>query len=115
MNETKTIFQKILDREIPGDIVYEDEKCFVLRDINPQAPTHLLIICKKLIPQLAQADDSDQELLGHLLLVARDRAKALGLQKGFRIVINSGKMAGETIPHLHIHLLSGRNFNWPPG
>lgn len=115
MNTTKTIFQKIIDGEIAASIDYQDDQCIVIHDINPQAPIHLLIIPKKLIPQIAQADESDQALLGHLLLVARSRAKALNLEKGFRIVINNGRGAGETVPHLHVHLLAGRILSWPPG
>ena len=111
----KTLFEKILDREIPGDILYEDDVCFVLRDIDPQAPVHVLVIPRKPIVRLGEADEGDLSILGHLLLVARDQAKELGLTGGFRTVINSGKQAGEAVPHLHIHVLGGRSMKWPPG
>ena len=110
-----SIFQKIISGEIPGDIIHQDEHCAVLRDINPQAPTHLLIVPKKLITRLGEADDNEKELLGHLLLTARDMAKQLNLDNGFRIVINNGPDGGESVPHLHVHLLGGRSLTWPPG
>lgn len=112
---SKTIFQKIIDKEIPGDILHEDSLCIVLRDINPKAPTHLLIIPKKLIPRINEALPEDQALLGHLLLIASEQAKSHNLDHGFRIVINNGKNGGETVPHLHVHLLGGRPMMWPPG
>ena len=115
MAEEKTLFQKILDGEIPGKILYEDDICAVLEDINPQAPTHVLIVPRKPIPRLAQAEDSDAEILAHLLLVARDQAKALGIEEGYRVVFNNGRMAGESVPHMHIHMLGGRPMRWPPG
>ena len=111
----KTLFEKILAGDISGDILYEDEICFVLRDINPQAPVHVLVIPKKPIVRLGEAEDGDLSMLGHLLLVARDQAKALGLDAGFRTVINSGKLSGEEVPHLHVHVLGGRGMHWPPG
>lgn len=113
-----TLFEKIIAGDIPGDFVHQDEHCVVLRDIAPQAPTHLLIIPRKRIPRLARAEDADQALLGHLLLVARNLAAELGFQdeaQGFRIVINNGTDGGEAVPHLHIHLLAGRKLAWPPG
>lgn len=113
-----TLFEKIITGDIPGDFVHQDEHCVVLRDIAPQAPVHLLIIPRKPIPRVARADDADQAVLGHLLLVARDLAGRLGFRdesRGFRIVINSGKDAGEAVPHLHVHLLAGRPLAWPPG
>jgi histidine triad (HIT) family protein len=110
-----TIFQKIIDRQIPADIVYEDEQCLAFRDIHPQAPTHILIIPKKTIPSLAQASADDQALLGHLLLVARDLAGAMNLVDGYRTVMNCGRDGGQTVDHLHIHLLGGRPLGWPPG
>lgn len=110
-----TIFQKIIDRQIPADIVYEDEMCLAFRDIHPQAPTHVLIIPKKPIQSLAHATNDDQALLGHLLLVARDLAVSLKLPKGYRTVLNSGPDGGQTVDHLHVHLLGGRALGWPPG
>lgn len=111
----KTLFEKIIAREIPAEIQFEDEQCIVIKDINPQAPTHLLVIPKRVIPRINEAKAEDATLLGHLLLVAADQAKHLGLEKGFRIVINNGLHAGETVPHLHVHLLGGRALRWPPG
>ena len=110
-----TIFQKIIDRQIPADIVYEDEQCLAFRDVHPQAPTHILIIPKKAIPSLAQAAAEDQALLGHLLLVARDLAASLKLTDGYRTVMNCGRDGGQTVDHLHVHLLGGRSLGWPPG
>lgn len=110
-----TIFQKIIDRQISADIVYDDEHCLAFRDIHPQAPTHVLIIPKKAIPSLAHATKEDQALLGHLLLVARDLAERLQLADGYRTVMNSGPDGGQTVDHLHIHLLGGRALGWPPG
>lgn len=111
----KTLFQKIIDKEIPGQILYEDDLCFAIADKYPKAPTHILVIPKKVVSRLDNATDSDAPLLGHLLLIAKKQAKELGLKNGFRIVINNGPDAGEAIPHLHVHLLGGRSLNWPPG
>lgn len=111
----KTLFQKIADGEIPSKIEFRDDKCIVIRDINPQAPLHLLVIPLRVVPHLSEAKESDAELLGHLLLVARDMALKLGFRNGFRTIINNGKMAGETVPHLHVHVLAGRPLAWPPG
>jgi histidine triad (HIT) family protein len=112
----KTIFQKIIDREIPAKLAHEDEHCIALHDINPQAPVHVLVIPKKLIARVAEAQAADQNILGHLLLSAATVAKKLGLeQTGFRIVINNGRDGGETVPHLHVHVLGGRPLAWPPG
>lgn len=111
----KTLFEKIRDGEIPATILHQDDHCFVIKDINPQAPIHLLIIPKKPIPRIARAGDEDQATLGHLLLTARNLAVEHELEDGFRIVINNGPHAGETVPHLHVHLLAGRSLNWPPG
>jgi len=111
----KTLFQKIADREIPSEIVYEDEICFAIKDINPQAPTHILVIPKRVIERLSVATDDDAGTLGHLLVVAGKIAAKLGLDSGFRTVINCGSDAGETVPHLHVHLLGGRRLGWPPG
>lgn len=110
-----TIFQKIIDRQIPADIVFEDDQCLAFRDIHPQAPTHVLIIPRKPIPSLAQATDEDRTLLGHLLLVARALAVQLQIPNGYRTVINCGPDGGQSVDHLHVHLLGGRSLGWPPG
>ena len=112
---SKTIFQKIIDREIPSKIEHEDEHCIVLHDIQPQAPVHLLIVPKKLIIRVAAATPDDESVLGHLLLVAASVARKLNLAEGFRLVINNGPHASESVPHLHVHLLAGRQMTWPPG
>jgi histidine triad (HIT) family protein len=111
-----TLFQKIIAREIPAKIVSEDEELIVFHDINPQAPIHVLLVPKKPVSRLAEAAEEDGILLGKLLLKAQETAKALGIsQTGFRVVINSGRNGGETVPHLHVHLLGGRLLSWPPG
>ena len=110
-----TIFKRIIDREIPAEILFEDDLCLAFRDINGQAPTHVLIIPKKEIPSLAQSTDDDAPLLGHLLIVARKLAEQLQLTDGYRTVINCGRNGGQTVNHLHIHLLGGRPLGWPPG
>lgn len=113
-----TLFEKIIARDLPADIVYEDDDALAFHDISPQAPTHILVIPKKPIPRVGEADPEDQSLLGHLLLVAGKVADELGVNdpaEGFRLVINNGKNGGEAVPHLHIHLLSGRQMQWPPG
>jgi histidine triad (HIT) family protein len=111
-----TIFEKIIAREIPAKFIFEDEEIAAFHDVNPQAPVHFLVVPKKGIPRIAQAAPDDQALLGRLLLVARDLAKELGLNEaGFRIVINNGRSGGETVPHLHVHVLGGRPMGWPPG
>ena len=112
---SKTLFEKIIDREIPADIIFEDELCIVIKDISPQAPTHLLIIPKKVIPKLSDSTAEDQSILGHLMLVAGQIADQLGLDETFRLVVNNGAKAGQSVFHLHLHLLSGRPLNWPPG
>ena len=112
---SKTIFQKIIDREIPSKIEHEDEQCIVLHDIDPQAPVHLLIVPKKHIIRIAAATPDDESVLGHLLLVAGLIARKLQLAEGFRLVINNGPHASESVPHLHVHLLAGRQMSWPPG
>lgn len=104
----KTIFQRIIDREIPATIEHEDEHCIVIRDLHPQAPVHLLIIPKRLIVRVSEASPADQALLGHLLLTGQAIAGKLKLGKGFRLIINSGPDSGEEVPHLHVHLLAGR-------
>lgn len=111
---SETLFEKIINKEIPSDIIYEDDKSIVIKDINPQAPVHLLIIPKKPIPMLSKATEGDRELLGHLMLVAGKLSKLLNLDDTFNIVINNGENAGQTIFHLHLHLLSGKSFNWLP-
>lgn len=112
----KTLFQKIADREIPAKIVFEDDQCFAIEDINPQAPVHILVIPKRVISRLGDADEADAALLGHLLVAASKVARERGIDaSGFRTVINSGRDAGETVPHLHVHLLGGRALAWPPG
>lgn len=111
-----TIFEKIAAREIPAAIVYEDDFVFAFRDINPKAPAHILVVPKKPIPRLAEAGPDDHRLLGHLLLKAAAVAAQLGLDKtGYRLVINNGPDGGETVAHLHVHLLGGRAMAWPPG
>ena len=112
---TDTIFQKIIDKELPADIVYEDDISLVFKDINPVAPTYLLIIPKKRIEKVSDSTKEDKELLGHLLLVAGEVARKLGLEDTFRLVINNGEGAQQTVFHLHIHLISGRILSWPPG
>ena len=109
------IFLKVIDKQIPADIVYEDDRCLAFRDINPQAPTHVLIIPRKVIPTHADVTEADRELLGHLHLVAAKLAVQLGIADGYRLVLNCLERAGQTVPHLHLHLLGGRDFGWPPG
>jgi histidine triad (HIT) family protein len=109
------LFQKIIDRQIPATIVFEDDRCLAIKDINPQAPVHVLILPKKVIPTHADITESDASLLGHLHLVAAKLANQLGINDGYRLVINCKERAGQTVPHLHIHLLGGRAMTWPPG
>jgi histidine triad (HIT) family protein len=109
-----TIFTKIINRQIPADIVYEDELCLAFRDINPQAPVHILLIPKREITMLSTAEPTDQAVLGHLLLTAPQIARDQGLE-GFRLVINNGEAGGQTVFHLHLHILGGRGMQWPPG
>ena len=111
-----TLFERIAAGEIPADIVRNDDEVLAIRDINPQAPVHILIIPQRVIPRIGQARDNDSALLGKLLLAARDIAKQEGLdESGYRLVINHGPNAGESVPHLHVHLLGGRPLDWPPG
>ena len=112
---SQTLFEKIINRDVPADIIYEDDLSIVIKDIQPQAPTHLLIIPKKVIPKLSDSSMDDKEVLGHLMLVAGKVAEQLKLDNTFRIVINNGAKAGQSVFHLHLHLLSGRSLNWPPG
>ncbi len=110
-----TIFKKIIDGEIPADVVYEDDRCLAFRDISPQAPTHVLVIPKKEIVSIDQLADEDQDLVGHLYMVIRDLAKKLDLSAGYRVVVNCGQQGGQAVDHLHFHLLAGRQMEWPPG
>lgn len=113
---SKTLFEKICAKEIPADIVYEDDLVLAFRDIKPQAPIHVLIVPKKPIPRIAEAEPGDHQVLGHLLLKAAEVAKNLGLSdSGFRLVFNNGPDAGEAVPHLHCHIIGGRQLGWPPG
>lgn len=112
---TDTLFSKIINREIPADIVYEDDLCLAFRDVNPQAPVHILLIPKKSIPMVSDTTEQDQSLLGHLILVAKKIAEQQSISDAFRLVINNGSGSGQTVFHLHIHILGGRSFTWPPG
>jgi histidine triad (HIT) family protein len=114
-NMSETIFTKIINKEIPADVVYEDDLCLAFRDINPQAPVHILIIPKKAMPQLNDAGEADQGLLGHLMVGANKVAAREGVAGGFRLVLNNGPAAGQEVFHMHFHLLAGRSFTWPPG
>ena len=109
------LFLRIINKQIPADIVYEDDQCLAFRDNNPQAPIHVLIVPKRVVPRLLDAKSGDRELLGDLLLAAAEVAKKLDLKSGFRVVINSGPDAGESVPHLHVHVLGQRQMSWPPG
>jgi histidine triad (HIT) family protein len=109
------IFLKIINRQIPAEIVYEDDQCLAFHDVNPQAPVHVLIIPRKVIPTHADVTEADRAVLGHLHLVAAQLAQQLGIQDGYRLVLNCKEPAGQTVPHLHLHLLGGREFGWPPG
>lgn len=110
-----TLFEKIIARQIPANIAHEDEHCIAIHDIQPQAPVHILVIPKQPIPRVSEAAPTDQALLGHLLLTAATLARSLNLSAGYRIVINNGPHGGESVPHLHVHLLGGRQLTWPPG
>ena len=113
---SKTLFEKIADRQIPAQIVYEDDQVVAFRDIQPQSPVHVLIVPRAAITRIAEAGQQDRELLGHLLLKAAEVAKSLGLaESGYRLVINNGRDGGESVPHLHCHILGGRAMGWPPG
>jgi len=111
----KTIFKKIIDGEIPADIIYQDDQCLAFRDVNPQAPTHVLVIPRKEISSLDALESADEALIGHLHLVIQRLASELGLNNGFRVVVNCGRDAGQSVDHLHFHLLGGRSMSWPPG
>lgn len=110
-----TLFERIIARELPAKIEYEDDRCIALHDIQPAAPVHLLLIPKKPIPRVGEAAAGDEAVLGHLLFVAGELARKLQLAAGFRLVINNGPHACESVPHLHVHLLAGRQMTWPPG
>jgi histidine triad (HIT) family protein len=112
---TETIFSKIIRKEIPADIVYEDNLAIAFRDINPQAPVHILVIPKQTIAKLSDAESKDHALMGHLLLTAKRVAEQEGLANGYRLVINTGPDGGQTVYHLHLHILGGRQMHWPPG
>lgn len=112
---TDTIFTQIIDRQIPADIVYEDDECLAFRDVNPQAPVHILVIPKQPIARLVEAGADDQALLGRLLLTANQVAREQGVGDAFRLVVNNGAEAGQSVFHLHLHILGGRPFTWPPG
>ncbi|KAM9367449.1 adenosine 5'-monophosphoramidase HINT1 [Phaethornis superciliosus] len=110
-----TIFGKIIRKEIPATIIFEDDQCLAFHDISPQAPTHFLVVPKKPIVRLSEAEDSDESLLGHLMLVGKKCAATLGLKNGFRMVVNEGPEGGQSVYHLHLHVLGGRQLGWPPG
>lgn len=112
---SKTIFKRIIDGQIPAKVVYEDDQCLAFHDVSPQAPVHVLIIPKKEIVSLEDLEDSDVPLIGHLWKVIRDVARDLGCDDGYRVVVNCGRQGGQSVPHLHFHLLSGRSLTWPPG
>ncbi|CAM2114406.1 adenosine 5'-monophosphoramidase HINT1 [Caretta caretta] len=111
----ETIFGKIIRKEIPAKIIFEDERCLAFHDISPQAPTHFLVVPKKPIVQLSEAEDSDESLLGHLMIVGKKCAAELGLTKGYRMVVNEGPDGGQSVYHVHLHVLGGRQLGWPPG
>ncbi|XP_036385738.1 histidine triad nucleotide-binding protein 1 [Megalops cyprinoides] len=110
-----TIFGKIIRKEIPAKIFHEDDECVVFHDVAPQAPTHFLVVPKKPISQLSKAEASDAALLGHMMIVAKQCAEKMGLQKGYRLVLNEGPDGGQSVYHIHIHVLGGRQMGWPPG
>lgn len=112
---TDNIFLKVINKQIPAKIVYEDDQCLAFHDIGPKAPVHVLIIPKKVIPTHAEVTEADEQLLGHLHVVAAKLANQLGIGNGYRLVVNCKEPAGQTVPHLHLHLMGGRDFTWPPG
>lgn len=111
----ETIFSKIIDRKIPARIEYEDDRCLAFHDVAPQAPTHVLVIPKQPVPSLADLEPADEALVGHLVVVATQLAAKLGLGDGYRLVVNCGRDGGQSVDHLHVHLLGGRQMRWPPG
>ena len=112
---TDSIFTKIKNKEIPCNVIYEDDKCFALEDINPQAPVHILIIPHKEIAKISDSTPEDKELLGHLLLVSKTIAEKYELENNYRLIINNGAGAGQSVFHIHVHLMGGRSLDWPPG
>ena len=112
---SKTIFKRIIDREIPAQIVYEDDRCLAFRDVAPQAPLHVLVIPKQEIASLDALADGDAELIAHIYLVIRNLAREFGLESGYRVVVNCGRDGGQSVDHLHFHILGGRQLTWPPG
>jgi histidine triad (HIT) family protein len=112
---SKTIFKKIIDREIPADVLYEDDRCLAFRDVSPQAPTHVLVIPKKEIASLNDLTPADEALVGHIYTVIRQLANELSLTDGYRVVVNCGRDGGQSVDHLHFHVLGGRQLKWPPG
>lgn len=113
--DERSIFKKIINGDIPADIVHRDDRCLAFRDVNPRAPTHVLIVPIQEIASLDDIADEDQPLIGHMWCVIRDLAQQLGLQDGYRVVVNCGRDGGQDVPHLHFHLLGGRKLEWPPG
>lgn len=111
----KTVFKKIIDREIPADIVYEDQYCLAFKDIHPQAPVHIIVVPKKEIPNLESLQEEDAELMGRLFLAMQRIAEQLGINSGYRVILNNGRDAGQEVAHVHFHMLAGRTFGWPPG
>lgn len=111
----KTIFKRIIDKEIPADVVYEDDLCLAFKDIAPKAPTHVLVIPKKEIATVDDVADEDAALIGHMWIVIRNLARELGLEEGYRVIVNCKEAGGQEVPHLHYHLLGGRKMTWPPG
>lgn len=112
---SETIFSKIIAGDIPADIIYEDDQCLAFRDVAPQAPVHILLIPKKAIEKLSDSELSDQALLGHMMLLAPKIAQQEGLDEAFRLVVNNGAAAGQSVFHLHLHIIGGRSLSWPPG
>ncbi|CDQ81013.1 adenosine 5'-monophosphoramidase HINT1 [Salvelinus alpinus] len=110
-----TIFGKIIRKEIPAKILFEDDQCIAFHDVTPQAPTHFLVVPRKPIVQLSKAEDSDAALLGHMMIVAKKCAEQIGLPKGYRLILNDGPDGGQSVYHIHIHVMGGRQLGWPPG
>jgi histidine triad (HIT) family protein len=115
MMAEKTIFKRIIDREIPAKIVYEDAHCLAFEDIHPAAPTHLIVIPKREIASVDDVTEADEQVIGHLFVAMRAIAAKLGLSSGYRVVTNCGRDAGQEVIHIHFHMLAGRTFRWPPG
>lgn len=115
MADNRTVFKKIIDGDIPAKFIYQDDHCIAFKDIDPRAPTHILVIPRKEIRSLAEVEETDVTLLGHLMVAISKIAREQGLENGFRVVTNSGKWGGQSVDHLHFHLLGGRQLSWPPG